>query len=265
MRLPVTSSRRCEQITAFGASDVPDVKISAQIASTSGSRPGSSLGIAASASSSDAPSVGGGIVGVGEARRRRGPAAAASAIGASSASWRGSVITSPQCVCSMSRSRCSLAPGVVQPDDRGAEQRGAAEREEVVGRVVEQHGDVARAVRAAAASRNSAAKRHDSAKYSRVRPRPVAELDRDARRRARRRCGAAARPRSARRAVPGRARGPSESANLTSASVYERRGAQSPEHRDGGDLLLGELVPVERGQPVATGARARAAHASGSR
>ena len=57
MRLPVTSSRRCEQITAFGASEVPDVKISAQIASTSGSRPGS---------------VGAGVRGerVGERRRR---------------------------------------------------------------------------------------------------------------------------------------------------------------------------------------------------
>ena len=36
MRLPVTSSRRCEQITAFGASDVPLVKMSAQIVSTDG-------------------------------------------------------------------------------------------------------------------------------------------------------------------------------------------------------------------------------------
>ena len=36
MRLPVTRSRRCEQITAFGASDVPLVKISAQIVSTDG-------------------------------------------------------------------------------------------------------------------------------------------------------------------------------------------------------------------------------------
>ena len=43
MRLPVTSSRRCEQITAFGASDVPDVKISAQSVSGPGSIPGSSV------------------------------------------------------------------------------------------------------------------------------------------------------------------------------------------------------------------------------
>ena len=57
MRLPVTSSRRCEQITAFGASDVPDVKISAQIASMSGSSPGRRPACAASASSSDEPSV----------------------------------------------------------------------------------------------------------------------------------------------------------------------------------------------------------------
>ena len=67
MRLPVTSSRRCEQITAFGADDVPDVKISAQIASMSGSTPRSSAGTAASASASDAPRVDARIVGVGEA------------------------------------------------------------------------------------------------------------------------------------------------------------------------------------------------------
>ena len=43
IRLPVTSRRRCEQMTAFGASDVPLVKISAHGVSTSGSRPGSSV------------------------------------------------------------------------------------------------------------------------------------------------------------------------------------------------------------------------------
>ena len=36
-----------------------------------------------------------------------------------------------------------VAAGVVEPDDRAADQRGAAEREEVVGRVVEQDRDVA--------------------------------------------------------------------------------------------------------------------------
>ena len=40
MRLPVTSRRRCVQITALGTSEVPDVKISAQMLSTSGSTPG---------------------------------------------------------------------------------------------------------------------------------------------------------------------------------------------------------------------------------
>ena len=39
------------------------------------------------------------------------------------------------------------ATGVVQPDDRAADERGAAEREEVVGGVVEQHRDVRRCAR----------------------------------------------------------------------------------------------------------------------
>ena len=67
MRLPVTSSRRCEQITAFGASDVPDVKISAQIESMSGSSPGSAApACGASATSSAAPSGSGLVAGLGE-------------------------------------------------------------------------------------------------------------------------------------------------------------------------------------------------------
>ena len=57
MRLPVTIRRRCEQITALGASLVPEVKMSAQIDSTSGSMPGSLPSTAASASGNEGPSV----------------------------------------------------------------------------------------------------------------------------------------------------------------------------------------------------------------
>ena len=49
MRVPVCSSRRCVQITAFGADDVPDVKINAQRELTSGSSPASSLDCASTA------------------------------------------------------------------------------------------------------------------------------------------------------------------------------------------------------------------------
>ena len=166
MRLPVTSSRRCEQITAFGASDVPDVKINAQIASTSGSSPGSAASRAARArrrgtrpaSTAD------------RRRRRTGSTTGSAEVGRRSApagaSWRGSVITSPQCVCCASRRRCSSRRVWLSPTIARADQRRAAEREQVVGRVVEQHRDVARARRPGSRSRNSAANRHDSSKYS---------------------------------------------------------------------------------------------------
>ena len=86
IRLPVTSSRRCEQITAFGASDVPDVKINAQIASMSGSSPGSAAAACvASASARDAPSVDGGSSGP-ENRADERMGGSRSAIGARSAS-----------------------------------------------------------------------------------------------------------------------------------------------------------------------------------
>ena len=51
MRAPVTRMRRCEQITAFGAPEVPDVNTSTQRVSGSWSRPGSSSPTSASASS----------------------------------------------------------------------------------------------------------------------------------------------------------------------------------------------------------------------
>jgi len=49
MRTPVCNIRRCVQMTAFGADDVPDVKISAHREVTSGSMPGSSVDCSASA------------------------------------------------------------------------------------------------------------------------------------------------------------------------------------------------------------------------
>ena len=146
MRLPVTSRRRCVQITALGASEVPDVKISAQIESTSGSRPGSAAPRArSSASASDAPSVGRGIVGVREAGRRehrRQP------VGDRREQRLVARLGDHQPAVRVQRvaQEVLVAAGVVQPDDRGTDQGGAAEREEVVGRVVEQHRDVPRPV-----------------------------------------------------------------------------------------------------------------------
>ena len=179
MRLPVTSSRRCEQITAFGASDVPDVKINAQIESTSGSSPGSAAsGVRARArrrATRRAPAVRRRARRTG---RRRGSAAVRSPRGASNGSWRGSVSTRPQCVCSASRSRCSSRRVWLRPDDRAADERRAAEREEIVGRVVEQHRDVTRRARRQPLEEQ----RREAARLLEVlgvRPLPVAELDRD--------------------------------------------------------------------------------------
>ena len=57
------------------------------------------------------------------------------------------MITNCTSVWSMSRARCSSAPGVVQPDDGRPDQPGAAQREDVVGRVVEEDTDMTGAVR----------------------------------------------------------------------------------------------------------------------
>ena len=72
-----------------------------------------------------------------------------------------------------------VATGVVEADDRTADERRAAEREEVVGRVVEQHCDVARR----AGRQPIEEQRGEPARLVEVlgvRPLPVAELDRDA-------------------------------------------------------------------------------------
>ena len=71
------------------------------------------------------------------------------------------------------------APGVVEPDDRAADERRATEQEEVLGRVVEQHADVAGPV-------GRQARQHQLRDTARllvvlaVRPGTVAELDRHA-------------------------------------------------------------------------------------
>ena len=52
MRFRVTRGRRCEQIPALGADEVPEVKISAHWVSRSGSMPRSSAEVGSAASSS---------------------------------------------------------------------------------------------------------------------------------------------------------------------------------------------------------------------
>ena len=144
MRLPVTSSRRCEQITALGASDVPDVKISAQIASTSGSMPRSSRRHRRERVVERRAERRRRIVGVGEPGRRehrrqlvgdRREQCLVPGLGDHESAVR--VLHVAQEVLA--------AAGVVEADDRPRRSSaGAAEREQVVGRVVEQHRDVPR-------------------------------------------------------------------------------------------------------------------------
>ena len=117
------------QITAFGADDVPDVKMSAHREPTSGSRPASSVerGVERVVRSRR----------VERARRqprldRRQQRRDAGPRSRSSPTW----------VCSMSRRRCSSRRVWFKPDDDRAGQRRAAESEQVLGRVVEQHTDV---------------------------------------------------------------------------------------------------------------------------
>ncbi len=142
MRLPVTRSRRCEQMTALGASEVPDVKISAQIESMSGSSPGSAAE-AGSVSGQQGAERRRRVVGVDEAsrhehRRQFGCDRGEQRLVARFGDHEGAVgvLDVPQEVLA--------APGVVQPDDRRAQQRRATQCEEIVRRVVEQHRDVPR-------------------------------------------------------------------------------------------------------------------------
>ena len=143
MRLPVTSRRRCVQITALGASEVPDVKISAQMLSTSGSRPGSSA-VTGERVGQRRTERGRGVVGIGEPRRHVGS-------GQSVGDRREQCLVTrlgdqePAVGVLHVAQQLLVAPRVVHAHDRGAEQRGTAERKEVVGRVVEQDGHVTRA------------------------------------------------------------------------------------------------------------------------
>ena len=161
MRLPVTRNRRCVQITAFGASDVPDVKISPQSVSGPGSTPASLARRPRRARRRGrrrAPDrVGSAPVRKRDARRA--PPGARSAIGASSGEVPGlgdhqvavGVLDVAQEVL--------VAARVVEADDRRARERGATEREEVVGGVVEQHPDVRAARRARRAALEEAGSR----------------------------------------------------------------------------------------------------------
>ena len=176
MRLPVTSSRRCEQITAFGASDVPEVKISAQIASMSGSMPRSAALCTGQRDVERRAERDVRIVVIGEAGGREDR-------------WqvggdRREQVVVPgfgddqSAVRVLHVAQQMLAPaGVVEADDRGADERGAAEREEVVGRVVEQDRDVARTL----ARQPVREERREPARLLEVlgvRERAIAELDR---------------------------------------------------------------------------------------
>ena len=185
------------QITAFGADDVPDVKISAHRDADVGLEPGSSVDDAASS----APSQ----VVVGEHVRQPRLRSASS-----KARCRSSVTTSPTWVCSMSRQQVLVAPGVVQADDHRAGQRRAAEREEVLGGVVEQHTDVQHAVRRARSVCEEEVGPPDRlGEILGVGPRAGprnGSAGRAGDLRVASRCGAAARPRSARGAGPARAR-----------------------------------------------------------
>ncbi len=93
MRDPVTSKRRCEQITALGADDVPLVKMSAHGDSSGPSACGSSPPAASSAASSSSPT----------ARL----CSIRSSTPSTSPAWRGSWINSEQSVWEMSWRRCS--------------------------------------------------------------------------------------------------------------------------------------------------------------
>ena len=144
MRLPVTMSRRCVQMTALGESDVPDVKI----------RPNSAIGpgLDAGIGGRDpgervvevAPEPGSGrrrargVAGLGKpARHEHGRQLAHDRFEQRLVAGFGD--DEPAVRVLDVAQEVLAAPRVVQADDRGAGQRGATEREEVVGGVVEQH------------------------------------------------------------------------------------------------------------------------------
>ena len=166
IRLPVTRRRRWVQITALGASEVPEVKMSAQRVSGSGSRPRSSSPIGAERGIEVVAERPVRVVAVGEATAGRAPVAGRRRSGRACATCRGSVITRPQWVCVGVTKQMLAAAGVVEPDDGGADEGGATEREEVVGGVVEQDPDVRGLVEGPGGARNRFAKRRHSRPYS---------------------------------------------------------------------------------------------------
>ncbi len=206
IRLPVTMNRRWLQMTALGAADVPDVKMSPHSVSGSGSSPGSA-----------ARDAGEGIVErLAHARHR--VAAVDEAAGDEQIVGLGRQASHDR----LEQRRVArlghdqphvrvldvvqevlVAPRVVEPDDRRTRQRGAAEREEIVGRVVEQHPDVQRpAGRARGRERAgpSATPRRRTRRASTRGRRTSPPADRGWSRRWR--CGAAARPRWAPASAP---------------------------------------------------------------
>ena len=209
IRLPVTSRRRCEQITAFGASDVPDVKISAHGVSTSGSSPGSSVPTASSAGSA-------------ASRSTTSTGGSSSRIDASSSRCRASVTTRPQSVWLTSRSRCSPRRVWLRPTTAPPTSAAPPNANRYSGRLSSSTATW-RGRPSGRRSRKRFAQRHDSLEVLARGSRPGRRTGSRAagRCRDRRRCAAGARRRWPRRAAPARARArhAGRSGNLTSASL----------------------------------------------
>ena len=156
IRWPVVSSRRCVQRTAFGAADVPDVNSSAHRTSrltvhAAGRRPWSGVVVRPRRSRGRRPTTHpstGRIVAVGEA------------LGDEDAARAGPTPRRPleqRLVAGLGdqelhvgvrdvASQVFAAPSVVQPHQRRPHQSRAAQREHVVRGVVEEHGDMGRAI-----------------------------------------------------------------------------------------------------------------------
>ena len=129
------------------------MKIRASVFVGSNSVPGSLADMASSAVPRSCPSVVAGSSSRGNRRvtkMRSSPKGSPSAMASMASTWPGSVINIAASVCVASRNRCSPCRVWFKPTIAGTRQRGPAEGEEVVGRVVEQNGDVWwRAARAA--------------------------------------------------------------------------------------------------------------------
>ena len=151
IRLPVVSSRRCVQRTAFGAADVPDVKSSAQRASTSGSAgAGSALtsrvvvGPGCLQCLLERLTRGRRLVPVGETVRDEDPSRECHSLGARSQLLLVTRLGDDELDVGVRDVVAEmLAPtGVVQPCHGGTGQARTAERKDVVGRVVQQETDM---------------------------------------------------------------------------------------------------------------------------